>query len=311
VRLAFFATPEFALPSLHALRAAGHEIVLAVSRQDQPAGRHLHLATPPVAAAARDLGIPVQQPEKLGVDEFYLPFRELRPDVAVVVAFGRLISPRVLRIPRLGFVNLHPSLLPRHRGPTPIETAILVGDAESGVTTMLLDDGLDTGPILLQRSSPIGPKDSTFDLEERYATQGAELLVETLAALASGSIVPKPQKAAEATMTSKLERKLGRIDWGLPAIELDRRCRAFDPFPGVYCSFRGARLKVHSLVPHGSREGNEPPGTVLAVSGAGIEVRSGAGTSVLLTELQREGKRRLPVDAFLIGERVATGEQLA
>ncbi|HPC82654.1 MAG TPA: methionyl-tRNA formyltransferase [Thermoanaerobaculaceae bacterium] len=309
MRVAFFGTPEFALPSLEALLAAGFEIPLVVSRADRPAGRHLELTRPPVAVAAERLGIAVAQPEKLGVDEFYRPFVELRPDAAAVVAFGRLITPRVLGVPRLGFVNVHPSLLPRHRGPTPIETAILAGDPFTGVTTMQLDEGLDTGPILLQRRVPIGPRERTATLEPLLARVGAELLVETLRALAAGSLRPRPQDEREATVTVKLERKMGRIDWTLPAEELDRRCRAFDPFPGLYCNFRGARVKVHDLRPGEPVAGGEEPGTVLGVSPAGIAVRCGGGTVAMLGELQREGKRRLPADAFILGERVARGER--
>ncbi len=311
MRVVFFGTPEFALPSLDALLAAGFEIPLVVSRADQPAGRHLELTRPPVVVAAQHLGIAVAQPEKLGVDEFYRPFVELRPDVAAVVAFGRLITPRVLGVPRLGFVNVHPSLLPRHRGPTPVETAILAGDAETGVSTMLLDEGFDTGPVLLQRSVPIGPRDRTATLEPRLARVGAELLVETLHALAAGSLVPRPQDERAATVTAKLERKMGRIDWTLPAGELDRRCRAFDPFPGLYSNFRGARVKVHDVRVGGAVAGDEPPGTVIDVSPAGIAVRCGAGTVAVLGELQREGKRRLPADAFILGERVARGEHFS
>lgn len=311
MRVVFFGTPEFALPSLDALLAAGFEIPLVVSRADQPAGRHLELTRPPVVVAAQRLGIAVAQPEKLGVDEFYRPFVELRPDVAAVVAFGRLITPRVLGVPRLGFVNVHPSLLPRHRGPTPVETAILAGDAETGVSTMLLDEGFDTGPVLLQRSVPIGPRDRTATLEPRLARVGAELLVETLHALAAGSLVPRPQDERAATVTAKLERKMGRIDWALPAGELDRRCRAFDPFPGLYSNFRGARVKVHDVRVGGAVAGDEPPGTVIDVSPAGIAVRCGAGTVAVLGELQREGKRRLPADAFILGERVARGEHFS
>lgn len=308
MRVVFFGTPEFALPSLEALLAAGFEIPLVVSRADQPAGRHLELTRPPVVVAAERLGIAVVQPEKLGVDEFYRPFVELRPDVAAVVAFGRLITPRVLGVPRLGFVNVHPSLLPRHRGPTPIETAILEGDAETGVSTMLLDEGFDTGPILLQRTVPLGPRDRTSTLEPHLARVGAELLVETLRGLAAGSLRPRPQDERAATVTAKLERRMGRIDWALPAADLDRRYRAFDPFPGLYSNFRGARVKVHDLRVGEPLPGDEPPGSVIGVSAAGIAVRCGAGTVAVLGELQREGKRRLPADAFILGERVARGE---
>lgn len=311
VRIAYLGTPEIALPTLHALLAAGHEIALVVSRPDQPSGRHLRLAAPPVIEAARRLGLPNAQPEKLGTTEFVDLLRALRLDAAVVVAFGRLISPRVLGVPRLGFVNFHPSLLPRHRGPSPITWAIASGDQETGVSTMLLDAGMDTGPILLQRRTPIGPKERTPELEARLGAVGAELMVETLAGMAAGTITPVPQDPARATVTPKLDRKHGRIDWTARAEVLARYCRAFDPWPGLFANFRGARIKVHGLEVAAAGPSNEPVGSVLAVSGAGISVRCGEGTVAVLTELQREGKRRLPADAFVIGERVAPGEHFA
>ncbi len=309
VRLIFLGTPEFAIPTLEAVASAGHEILLVVTRPDKPAGHHLQLAAPAVVAVARRLGLPLAQPEKLGTEEFMNRLRVLSPDGAVVVAYGRLISPRVLRLVRQGFVNLHPSLLPRHRGPSPIESAILAGDERTGVTTMLLDEGMDTGPILLQRTTTVGPRERTPDLERRLARLGAELVVETLAGLADGSVLPKPQDNDQATVTTKLDRKMGRIDWSASADDLARRCRAFDPWPGLFTTFRGTRLKVHGLEPGGSRAGQEEPGNVLAATGAGIEVQCGSGTVALVTEVQREGKRRLPADAFIIGERVAPGER--
>jgi len=310
MRVVFFGTPQFAIPSLDALVAGGHEVQLVVTRPDKPSGRHLHVAAPEVVAAARRLGLSLAQPEKLGVETFVNRLKVLAPDVAVVVAFGRLISPRVLAIPRFGFVNVHPSLLPRHRGPSPVESAILAGDGETGVTTMLLDEGMDTGPILLQRAMAIGPREHAPELEARLARLGAELLVETLAGLARGEVVPTPQDGARATVSVKLERKMGRVDWALSAEELARRCRAFDPWPGLHATFRGMRLKVHGLEVGPATPGREDPGTVLAVSSAGIAVRCGDGTVALLTEVQREGKRRIPADAFVIGERVAPGERL-
>jgi methionyl-tRNA formyltransferase len=309
VRIVFFGTPEFAVPSLEALLAAGHEIALVVSRPDQPAGRHMQLTAPPVAHVARAHGLPLAQPEKLGVDDFIARLRALRPEVAVVVAFGRLISPRVLAVPPRGFVNVHPSLLPRHRGPSPIEGAILAGDEETGVSTMLLDAGMDTGPVLLQRRTLIGARERAPQLAERLAAMGAELLVATLAGMADGSVRPLPQDGALATVTEKLDRRHGRVDWSHTATELARRCRALDPWPGLYATFRGSRVKVHGLEVGEPRPGDEEPGAVLAISGAGVAVRCGAGTVAVLTELQREGRRRLPADAFILGERVAPGER--
>jgi methionyl-tRNA formyltransferase len=310
VRIVFFGTPEFAVPSLDELVKSPHEIVLVVSRPDQPVGRHMVLTSPPVVAAARRYGLPLAQPEKLGADEFLDRLRAVAPDAAVVVAFGRLLSPRLLRVPRHGFINLHPSLLPRHRGPSPIAAAILAGDAETGVTTMVLDEGMDTGPLLLQRATPIAARERAPDLERRLGLLGAELMVETLAALERGELEAKPQDPALATVTRKLDRKQGRVDWDLTADDLARRCRALDPWPGLFTTFRGARLKVHGVEVDRPRAGEEAGGTVLAVSGAGIAVRCGGGSVALLTELQREGRRRVPADAFILGERVAPGERL-
>jgi methionyl-tRNA formyltransferase len=309
MRIVFFGTPEFAVPSLEAVLRAGHEIPLVVSRPDRPAGREMRMTEPEVAAAARRRGLAVAQPEKLGVEEFVTRLRSIRPEACVVVAFGRLISPRVLVVPPRGFVNLHPSLLPRHRGPSPIEGAILAGDGETGVTTMLLDEGMDTGPILLQRRTPLGVRERAPQLAERLAAMGAELLVETLAGLEGGSLSPRPQDGALATVTEKLDRRFGRIDWSLTAEELSRRSRAFDPWPGLFCAFRGARVKVLGLEVGGARPGNEAPGAVVGVSGEGIAVRCGGASVAVLTELQREGRRRLPADAFILGERVAPGER--
>ena len=290
--------------------AARHEMLLVVTRPDQPAGRHMHVTAPPVVDVARRLGLPLAQPEKIGVNEFVSRLRALAPEAAVVVAFGRMVSPRVLRVPRHGFVNLHPSLLPRYRGPSPIESAILAGDTVTGVTTMLLDEGMDTGPILLQRETPIGLRERSPELEVRLARLGADLVVETLAGLVSGAVVAKPQDNDAATVTVKLERRMGRVDWQLTAWELSNRCRAFDPWPGLFTNFRGGRLKIHGLEVGETLPGDEAPGTVLAVSPAGIAVRSGKGTVAIVSEVQREGKRRMPADAFIIGERVAPGEHL-
>jgi methionyl-tRNA formyltransferase len=311
VRLVFFGTPEFAVPTLEAVAGAGHDIPLVVSRPDQPSGRGMKFAVPAVVEAARRLGLSTTQPEKLGTEEFVNRLRVIGADVAVVVAFGRLISPRVLRIPPLGFLNLHPSLLPRHRGPSPIAWAIASGDDETGVTVMRLDEGMDTGPILLQRHTPIGEKERTPQLETRLAQLGAELMVEALAGVAARTLTARPQDGALATVTPKLERKTGKIDWHLPAERLANLCRALDPWPGLYATFRGIRVKVHGVDLAPPRSGAEAPGTVLSVSSAGIEVRCGEGSSAFLSELQREGKRRLPADAFIIGERVAPGERFS
>lgn len=309
MRVVFYGTPEFAVPCLEALVGAGHQVLLVVSRPDQPSGRHLNLTTPAVVEAARRLQLPAAQPKKAGDAEGVARLRALHPEVAVVVAYGRLLPPPLLAIPRYGFVNLHPSLLPRHRGPSPIHWAIASGDTITGVTTMLLDEGMDTGPILLQQQTAIEPEERFPKLEQRLARLGAELMLSTLTGLAAGTVRPQPQDHASATLTPKLDRKLGRIDFSLPVQVWVRRCRAFDPWPGLYCTLRGGRLKVHGLETADSPPGEEAPGTVLACSSEGILVRFGEGTAGLLTELQREGKRRLPADAFVLGERLARGER--
>jgi methionyl-tRNA formyltransferase len=310
VRVVFFGTPEFALPTLRLLAEAGHAIDLVVSRIDKPAGRHLRVAAPPVVDEARRLGVPLAQPAKLGDEAFASRLRAIAPDAAVVVAYGRLIPAHLLGIPRLGFVNLHPSLLPRHRGPSPIEWAIASGDAETGVSTMMLDEGMDTGPILLQRTTVIGARERAPDLEARLSELGAQLMVETLAGLTDGTVVPRAQDDRLASLTPKLERRMGRVDWQTPAAELARRSRAFDPWPGLFCTFRGGRLKLHGVEEGRPQEGEQPPGTILGLSSAGIAVRCGEGSVALITEVQREGKQRIPADAFIIGERVASGERI-
>ncbi len=311
MRVVFYGTPEFAVPTLEALVAAGHDVALVVSRPDKPAGRRMRITTPEVVVAGRRLGLDTAQPKKVGDDRAVERLQAIAPDVAVVVAYGRLLPPALLAVPPHGFVNLHPSLLPRHRGPSPVAWAIASGDVSTGVTTMLLDEGMDTGPILLQRSTDIGPKERTPDLERRLGTLGAALVVETLAGLADGSVVPQPQNDDAATVTPKLDRKMGRIDWSRSSATWANRVRAFDPWPGLHCTFRGARVKVHGLEVATARPGDEAPGTVLDVSATGIAVRCGSGTVALLTELQREGKKRIPSDAFIIGERVARGERFS
>jgi methionyl-tRNA formyltransferase len=231
-------------------------------------------------------------------------------EVAVVVAYGKLIPPSLLDIPRAGFINLHPSLLPRHRGPSPIQWALVCGDRMTGVTTMQIDEGMDTGPILLQRRLEIDSRDTAETLAPRLATLGAELVVETLDGLAAGTITPRPQPADGANVTPMLRRNFAKVDWSMPARQLVNRLRGFTPWPGLYTRFRGGRLKIFGLeevVPPPG--GDEDPGTTVTVEPAGIVVRCGRRSAVRITEMQREGRRRMPADAFQIGERVSKGER--
>ncbi len=309
MKVVFFGTPEFALPTLRHLVGSGHEVVLVVTRPDKPVGRRRVVTPPPVAATAGKLGLPVLQPKSLKGDEVVSTLEATGAEAGVVVAYGKLIPPRVLELFPYGCLNVHPSLLPRHRGPSPIQWAIVCGDRVTGVTTMLLDEGMDTGPTLLQRRVEIGPRETAVELSSRLAELGARLMVETLDGLESGTIEPHPQPEEGASVTPMIRRHFGKVDWNLPAQKIFDRLRAFTPWPGLFTEFRGGRLKIHGLevvVP--PPPGGEKPGTVVSSGPEGIVVRCGRGSAVRITELQREGKRRMPADAFLIGERVSAGE---
>jgi methionyl-tRNA formyltransferase len=309
MKVVFFATPEFAVPTLELLVASAHEVVLVVSRPDKPVGRHQVLTSPPVVEAARSLGLEVVQPKSLKGDDAAQALAASAADVAVVVAYGKLIPAELLAIPRHGFVNLHPSLLPRHRGPSPIQWALVCGDRATGVTTMQLDEGMDTGPILLQERVPIDDAETAETLAPRLAAIGADLVVRTLDGLEQGTITPRPQPEDGVNTTPMLRRNFAKVDWSMPARQLVNRLRGFTPWPGLFTSFRGGRLKIFGLEEvKPAPSGDEEPGTVLTVDDTGIVIRCGRTTAARLTELQREGRRRMPVDAFLIGERVTRGE---
>lgn len=311
MRVAFFGTPDFAVPSLRQLAASRHELVRVVSRPDKPVGRDQVVTPPAVVLAAQRLGLEVWQPPSLKGEQAAQELAAVAADAAVVVAYGRLIPERLLAIPRHGFVNLHPSLLPRHRGPSPIQWALVCGDRTTGVTTMRLDEGMDTGPILLQRRVEIDRRDTAELLGSRLAEIGAELLVETLDRLEAGQLTAHPQPEDGANLTPMLRREFGKVDWSMPARQLVNRLRGFTPWPGLYSTFRGSRLKIFGLDEVAPPPpGDEPPGSVLIADAAGIMVRCGRGTAVRITEMQREGRRRLPADAFQIGERVSRGERL-
>jgi methionyl-tRNA formyltransferase len=312
MKVVFFGTPEFAVPTLRRLvDCPRHEVVWVVSRPDKPVGRQREIVSPPVIVEAKRHRLATRQPKKLKTSSFAEAFADTGCDVAVVVAYGRLIPPQLLEMPRYGFVNLHPSLLPRHRGPSPIQWALVCGDRRTGVSTMLIDEGMDTGPVLLQEAVEIGRDEMADELAERLSVAGADLVVRTLDGLAAGDVEPRPQPNDGANVTPMLRRNFGRVDWSMPARQLVNRLRGFTPWPGVFTKLRGGNLKIFGLeeaLPQ--PRGDEKPGTVIATGVEGITVRCGRGTAVRITELQREGRRRMPADAFLIGEQVARGEQL-
>ena len=311
MKVVFFGTPDFAVPTLERLVASDHEVVLVVSRPDRPVGRKQVLTAPPVIEVARDHHIEYIQPPKLKSKGVGPVLSDCGADVAVVVAYGKLIPAALLEVPAHGFVNLHPSLLPRHRGPSPIQWSLDCGDRATGVTTMLLDAGMDTGPIRLQQRVPMEDGETAEMLAPRLADLGADLIVRTLDELEAGTANPRPQPSDGVNTTPMLRRNFAKVDWSMPARQLVNRLRGFTPWPGLYTKFRGGRLKIFGLEEvKPPPKGEEDHGTVLDASEDGIVVRAGRGSAVKITEVQREGRRRMPVDAFLIGERVTRGETL-
>ena len=303
MKLVFCGTPQFAVPSLEALMAAGHRIALVVSQPDRPAGRAQQLTAPPVKQTALAAGLRVLQPEKIRNNpEFRAELEAIAPDAIVVVAYGRIVPPWMLALPQLGCINLHASLLPKYRGAAPIQWAVANGDAVTGNTTMLLAEGLDTGPILLQQKHEIGPDQTSVEMFEILSRSGAPLVVETLQGLAAGTIEPRPQNDAEATVAPLLTREDGRMDFAArTARELYDRWRGFQPWPGAFTSLDGKKLIVHRMAVAGqSAAAPREPGQIFA-DGGRIFVGSAQGTSVELIEVQLEGRKRMPAAEFLRG----------
>jgi methionyl-tRNA formyltransferase len=321
MRMVFMGTPEFALPSLRLLVDAGYNIVGVYTRPDRLAGRGRVLTPPAVKTAALEYGLPVFQPPGLRRPEAVEELAALEPDVIVVCAFGVILRQPVLDIPPKGVLNIHPSLLPRHRGASPIAGAILAGDEQTGVTIMLLDPGMDTGPILSQRTISISPWDTGGSLGQTLAELGAELLLEVLPRWLADEIAPQPQDDSLATYTSLLQKEDGVIDWNLPAVDIWRRVRALNPWPGASTTLAGETLLIWEAWPL-SDGGAGPPGTVLPLTPeqaqvlppeAGeketLAVQTGEGLLVIL-RLQRAGRRSLSAAEFMRGQRDLFGRRL-
>lgn len=310
MKTVFFGTPEFAIPTLERLLASRHEVSLVVTRPDKPVGRRQVMTPPPIAVAAAKHGLEVIQPKSMKKPWLVEKLEATGASAGVVVAFGRLLPPALLELFEHGMVNLHPSLLPRHRGPSPIQWSLACGDRTTGITTMLLDEGMDTGPLLLQERILIEPGETAEELGPRLAELGANLIVRTLDELEVGTLEAKPQPSDGANVTPMLKRSFGEIDWSMPAWQLVNRLRGFTPWPGLHSTLRGGRLKIHGLEEAtGAPAVDEEPGTIITTGDRGILVRCGRATAVWVTDLQRDGKRRMPADAFLIGERLSRGER--
>ncbi len=308
MRIAFLGTPEFAVPSLERLAGDGFDIAAVVTQPDRPKGRGKKLAAPPVKEAALRLGLPVRQPEKIKPPEVTEFFRSLNVEAMAVVAYGKIIPQSIIDIPPLGLVNVHSSLLPLYRGAAPMQWAIARGETKTGVTTMLIEAGLDSGDILLARETAIGPDENAVELSRRLAPMGADLLVESLRGLKEGTITPRPQDHERATLAPMLKKEDGLIDWNWPAGKIHNRVRGFQPWPGAYTRFRGRILHIWRSGLTGRRSALGP-GTIEAGAGR-LYVACGEDSLLEVLEVQLQGKKRIPAKAFLNGQRLVEGERL-
>ncbi|MDI6631357.1 MAG: methionyl-tRNA formyltransferase [Bacillota bacterium] len=308
MRVVFMGTPEFAVPALEALVHNGYPVALVVTQPDRPKGRRGQLTPPPVKEVAVAHGIPVLQPVRLKAPGFLEELRRKDPEVIVVVAYGKILPLDVLALPKYGCINVHASLLPKYRGAAPVQRALMNGERETGITTILMDEGLDTGDILLQRPIAVGEDESFGSLYGRLAHLGAEVLLETLKLLEAGNLPRRPQEHGLASFAPPLTPRDEIICWNRPAQAISNQVRALDPFPGARTFWEGRILKVWRAKPvRGSFAA--VPGEVLETGPEGILVRAGEG-AVLIQELQLAGGRRLPAAAFLSGRRLSKGARL-
>ena len=306
LRIVFFGTPEFAVPSLRALLDGLDSVVGVVCQPDKPAGRGQRLVAPPVKQLAQEHQVTVLQPARLRTPEPLAALEKLQPDLIVVAAYGKILPPTMLALPRHGCINVHASLLPKYRGAAPIQWAILRGETVTGITIMQMNEGMDTGDVLLQRRTTIDDQETYGELQSRLAELGATALLEALERLKRGELRPQPQDDRAATMAPMIDKEDGRLDWRRPAVELARFVRAFNPWPSAFTTIDGALLKIHRARAVDARAGS--PGTVLRADEV-ILVGCGEG-ALQLDELQLAGRRRLPAADFLRGVRLKPGTQL-
>jgi len=316
MRIVFCGTPSFAVPTLqHLLAQSEFEVLGVITQPDRPRGRGQEISFSPVKEAALAANLPVHQPEKIRSPEAETLLQKLAPDCVVIIAYGQIIPARLLPVPKLGWINLHASLLPKYRGAAPINWAIVNGETRTGVTTMRIDAGMDTGETLLQREIEIGAKETAPELAARMSESGAPLMAETLCGLAAGSIAPKPQNHAEASYAPMLKKEDGRIDWKRPAIEIYNRMRGFAPWPGAYTTFRGRTCQIWAepvskagLVGMPSGVGGDAPGTLLGEEN-GLFVGCGDATVLCVSIVKLEGRKRVKATDFANGARLKSGER--
>ncbi len=304
MKAVFLGTPAFAVPTLEQLVRNNHDIAAVYTQPDRPKGRGRELAAPPVKEAAIRMGLAVRQPERIRRPEVVEELKSIAPEVMVVVGYGQIIPQAIIDIPPRGIINVHASLLPKYRGAAPIQWAIANGEGHTGVTTMRIDAGLDTGDMLLAWETAIGKEETAPELSERLARAGAELLVETLRT----DPQRRPQNQAEATLAPILRKEDGLIDWNWPAAKIHARARGFDPWPGACTSFRGQALQVWKCRVAQELPAAEP-GTLIPAKRS-LQVACGEGTALDLVEVQLQGRKRIPIDAFLNGHKLLEKERL-
>jgi methionyl-tRNA formyltransferase len=308
-RIVFMGSPQFAVPILRPLLRSPYHVVAVYTQPDKPVGRSRRIAFPPVKRLAMEHGVPVIQPETLKAVEVLEELAGFKPELIVVAAFGHILPQEVLALPRFGCLNVHPSLLPRHRGPSPVATSILYGDQSTGVTIMLMDVGMDSGPILAQQKVGISSTDTTGSLTSKLANAGAELLMETLPRWLEGKLEPQPQDEAEATYSKLITSENGELDWHLSAAELWQRTRAYNPWPGCYTWWKSKRLKIHETIPLGEVATGDIGEVVALTESPEVGVVTGRGV-LGLCQVQLEGKREMSVYDFVRGRRDFIGSIL-
>jgi methionyl-tRNA formyltransferase len=306
LRIIYFGTPEFAIPSLRRLIASRHHVVSVVSQPDRPRGRGHHLAPTPTKALAQEHGIPVLQPEKVRDEAFLESIRALRPDLGVVAAYGRLLPESLLQIPRLGMINVHASLLPRWRGAAPVHRAVIAGDTDTGVTIMRVVKELDAGPIFASLRRPIGPEETSPEVERALAELGAALLVDVVDRMADGRATEMPQDERRVTLAPKITRDEGMLDWNLPAVRIHNLVRGLQPWPLVSSRISGGRTLLHRTAVLEERT-TASAGTVVRAEGDRLDVATGGGGVLRLVAVQPEGRRVMSAREFLAGHRIAPG----
>jgi methionyl-tRNA formyltransferase len=309
LKIVFFGTPDFAVPTLRRLLESREQVVAVVSQPDRPRGRGQHVIATPTKAAALEHGVPVMQPERIRDDQFVRAIAGLAPDLGVVAAYGKLLPESLLQIPRLGMINVHASLLPRWRGAAPVHRAVIAGDTETGVTIMRVVKELDAGAMFTTVTRAIDPDETSVDVERALAELGADLLVDVARAMAEGRAVDTPQDAAAATYASKITKEEGAIDWALPAERIHNLVRGLQPWPLVSARFAGGRVLIHKTA-RLSAVSPDAPGTIVRADGDRLEIVAGDGRVLGILMLQPEGRRAMTAREFLAGRQVIPGTKI-